>query len=384
MTVPPAFAAGGAFMIKAMNESSLLQAALADSEITDNSLNGRQKTVLREVCDTFISTGIPVGSRNLSKSSQLACSPATLRNEMADLESMGYLYSPHTSAGRVPTEKGYKFYVNFLVEFERISQLEEALIGKIAEISHETHNRQQDILKSAIRYACQKTNLAGVLLAPQHGKNSLRSIKLFRVLENKAMLVTVDDFGNINDQIVNIPGETSDDVLEKLSILLNAQLCQQQFHQYEQDYIEKTRHIISRYNNLLSQLVKKVQDSAADPDSDALFLDGLVNFFDQPEFNDPEKIRQMVSLLDHKENLLHLLAKSLDSKREIVVNIGSDSGLAIKDVSLVAARYRGPNRSVGRIGLIGPLRMDYGRVVATLARLSNTLSKLLVGQGEAK
>jgi heat-inducible transcriptional repressor len=368
-----------------MSESQLLQTAFAEAE-ADDSLNERQKTVLREVCDTFISTGIPVGSRNLSKSSQLACSPATLRNEMADLESMGYLYSPHTSAGRVPTEKGYKFYVNFLVEFERISQLEETLIGKIAEVSHETHNRQQDILKSAIKYACQKTNLAGVLLAPQHAKNPLRSIKLFRILENKAMLVTVDDCGNINNQVVVIPNETSDDVLEKLTILLNAQLCQQEFHQYEQDYILKTRHILSRYNNLLSQLVKHVQDTENDSDSDSgsIFLDGLVNFFDQPEFNDPEKIRQMVSLLDQKENLLRLLAKSLDSKREIVVNIGSDSGLAIKDVSLVSARYCGPNRSVGRIGLIGPLRMDYGGVVATLARLSNTLSKLLVGQNDLK
>lgn len=366
-----------------MNESQLLKAAFAETD-GDTSLNERQKTVLREVCDAFISTGIPVGSRNLSKSSRLACSPATLRNEMADLESMGYLYSPHTSAGRIPTEKGYKFYVNFLVEFERISQLEEALISKIAEISHETHNRQQEILKSAIRYACQKTNLAGVLLTPQHAKNSLRSVKLFRVLECKAMLVTVDDFGNINDQIVNIPGETSDEVLEKLSILLNAQLCQQQFHRYEQNFIENTRHILSRYNNLLSQLVKKIQDSDKDTGSDSIFLDGLVNFFDQPEFNDPEKIRQMVSLLDQKENLLHLLAKSLDSKREIVVNIGSDSGLAIKDISLVSARYRGPNRSIGRIGLIGPLRMDYGGVVATLSRLSNTLSKFLVGQAEEK
>ena len=197
------------------------------------------------------------------------------------------------------------------------------------------------------------------------------------------MLVTVDDCGNINDQVVNIPNETSDDVLEKLTILLNAQLCQQEFHQYEQDYILKTRHILSRYNNLLSQLVKHVQDSENDSDSGSIFLDGLVNFFDQPEFNDPEKIRQMVSLLDQKENLLHLLAKSLDSKREIVVNIGSDSGLAIKNVSLVSARYNGPNRSVGRIGLIGPLRMDYGGVVATLARLSNTLSKLLVGQNDS-
>ncbi|MDD2999306.1 MAG: hypothetical protein PHV05_09625 [Candidatus Riflebacteria bacterium] len=264
-----------------MNTNSLLQAVAAATE-TSEDLNDRQKTVLREVCDSFISTGIPVGSRTLSKSSRLSCSPATIRNEMADLELLGYLYSPHTSAGRVPTEKGYKFYVNFLVEFERISQLEEALMGKIADISRETHMRQQDILKSAVQYACQKTHLAGVLLAPQQEQNSPKSIRLFRILENKAMLVTVDDAGNINDQIVTIPVETTDDVLEKLSILLNAQLCHKKYHQYEQNFLENTRQIISRYNNLLSQLVKQVQRAGKDPDPNSIFMEGFLNFFDQP------------------------------------------------------------------------------------------------------
>jgi len=179
--------------------------------------------------------------------------------------------------------------------------------------------------------------------------------------------------------VVNIPAATSDDVLEKLSILLNAQLCHQQYHQYEQNFIENTRQILSRYNNLLSQLVKQVQNAVSDPDTNSIFLEGFLNFFDQPEFNEPEKLKQMVCLLDQKENLLKLLAKSLESKQEIVVNIGSDSGLAIKDMSFVTARYRGPNRTFGKIGLIGPLRMDYSRVVATLARLSNTLSQLLIG-----
>lgn len=349
-----------------------------------NELNERQKIVLREVCDSFISTGIPVGSRTLSKSTALSCSPATLRNEMADLEGMGYLCSPHTSAGRIPTEKGYKFYVNFLIEFEKISQLEETLINRVSKLTAETHNRQRDILQTAIKLACQKTNLAGVLLVPQKGSLELRSIKLIRILENKAMLITVDECGSINDQIVPIPPDTTDDVLEKLSVLLNAQLCQKEFHQYEQDFINRTRSIIARYNSLLAQLVKYVKFAKSSTKAGSLIFDGMKNFLEQPEFNDPERIKEMVLLLNEKENLLQLLANSLDNKRDIMVNIGSDSGLSVKDMSFVTARYKGPSKTVGKIGLIGPLRMDYARVVSTLARLSNTLTKLLSGRHEIK
>lgn len=345
-----------------------------------STLNQRQRTVLREVCNLFISTGVPVGSRTISRSSELACSPATIRNEMADLELMGYLYAPHTSAGRVPTEKGYRFYVNFLIEYQRISLLEESLIKKIASVSRVNHLKQQEILKSAVQFACDETQLPGMVLLPQQSRSQLQSIKLIRVYENRAILITVDESGNINDQLVTIPAETSDDVIEKLSILLNAQLCNYNNHFYEQQFIEKTRKIIENYNNLLSRLVMKVESAVKDPDSNSIFFEGFINFFSQPEFKDTEKMKQLITLLDQKEIMLKILAKSLESKEEIMVNIGSESGLAIKDLSLVTARYEGPNKTFGKIGLLGPLRMDYSRVVATLARLSNTLSQLLIGE----
>lgn len=352
-------------------------------QLTDKcELNERQKNVLREICDAFISTGTPVGSRTLSRSASLSCSPATIRNEMSDLESMGYVYSPHTSAGRVPTEKGYKFYVNFLINCERVGVLEEAVIEKIACVSRKNHLKQQDILKSAVKYAVEQTNLPGVLLAPRKSKSRLKYIKLVRVLEDKAMLLTVDINGNINDQIVSIPHETTDDIIEKLSILLNAQLCNDNKQMFELEYINSTKNLISKYNNLLSQLVSKVKDSMADPDDNTLFFEGFVNFFNQPEFREAEKIKQLVCLLEQKETLLNILAESLDDKGEIMVNIGSESGLAIKDLSVVTAKYRGPGKSLGKIGLIGPLRMDYSRVVATLAKLSHTLSKILIGEGQ--
>jgi heat-inducible transcriptional repressor len=345
----------------------------------DNILNDRQKTVLKEVCEAFISNGTPVGSRVLAKTSALLCSPATIRNEMADLEEMGYLCSPHTSAGRVPTEKGYKFYVNFLIEYEKIGQKENFLIKKLADSSKKESVKQQDILKSAIKYACDKTQLPGILLAPQQGQNCLSSVKLFRILSDKAMLVTVDDCGNINNKVVNIPEDTTDEVLEKLSILLNVQLCHQQYHQYEHEYLEKSRKLISRYNNLLSQLVKHVENAGAEKNQNNIFMEGFINFLEQPEFSSPERMREMVALLNQKDEILNLLANSLDNKGEIMVNIGSESGLAVKDMSLVTARYEGPNKTFGQIGLIGPLRMNYVNVVATLARLSHTLSELLIG-----
>ena len=376
----PEILAGPSFLNKS-STSVMKNIAFAPELEQENAsdLNDRQKHVLKEVCDAFISSSIPVGSRTISRSGKLACSPATIRNEMADLEIMGYLYSPHTSAGRVPTEKGYRFYVNFLLEYERISQLEESLIGKIAENSDADHLQTQNILKSAIKYACQKTNLAGILLAPRKSPSLLQSVRLFRILENKAMLVTVDEHGNISDQIVTIPNDTTDDVLEKLAIMLNAQLCHHRYHQYERRYIEQTRQLISRYNSLLSALTAQIKLSMDSSDDEGILLDGFVNFFDQPEFNDAAKMKEMLRLLDQKENLLKMLAKSLDSDSEIMVNIGSDSGLEIKDMSVVTAKYLGPNRSIGKIGLIGPLRMDYSKVVATLIRLSNTLSQLLMG-----
>jgi heat-inducible transcriptional repressor len=145
------------------------------------------------------------------------------------------------------------------------------------------------------------------------------------------------------------------------------------------DLFKKSHELLVKFNSLLSLLTEKIKKSLLNSDTNSVFMEGFVNFFEQSEFKEPEKMRQMISLLDEKESLLQLLAQSLEKGENIMVNIGADSGLAMPDLSIVTARYRGPNNSFGRIGLIGPLRMDYGKVVTTLANISQTLSDLFLG-----
>jgi heat-inducible transcriptional repressor len=342
-------------------------------------LNQRQKTVLKEVCDTFISTGVPVGSRTISRRNSLAISPATIRNEMADLELLGYLFSPHTSAGRVPTEKGYRFYVNFLVQFSRVNRIEQQLMSLLSRTFEERHHRIDEVLRSAIRVATEQTKLGGLILVPARRQVELASIQLHRILEDKAMLIMVDQHGNIADELVPIPADTDDEILARIAHLLNVRLCERRRQEHDREWLRRSQELLERYNELLNLLTQRVASAMANPGGDAIFLDGFVNFFEQPEFNEPGKMRRMISLLDQKEALLKILARTLESEEEIMVNIGSEAGLAMDDLSIVTARYHGPAQSIGRIGLIGPLRMDYSRVVATLGHISQALTRLFVG-----
>ncbi|HOY69118.1 MAG TPA: heat-inducible transcriptional repressor HrcA [Candidatus Ozemobacteraceae bacterium] len=340
-------------------------------------LNDRQRRVLKEVCDSFITTGIPVGSRTISRFGGLAFSPATIRNEMADLESMGYLFSPHTSAGRIPTEKGYRFYVRFLLEYERLGQLENAVMA-LLESRIESRSREQEVLRTAVKVACEQTGLPGLVLAPHKSGNAVRNLQIIRVLETTAMLVMVDECGHITDQLVTIPATTTDEELRNLALHLRSELTATHVTDAEADFLRRSRDLLARHNQLIAQLTDRVRTAISNPASDTIFLEGFVNVFDKPEFSDPDKMRKMIGLLDRKEQLLQLMARSLESGDDIMVNIGSDSGLSVDDLSVVTARYRGPNQSFGRIGLIGPLRMDYARVVATLGNISRALSDLLL------
>ncbi|MBF0499692.1 MAG: heat-inducible transcription repressor HrcA [Candidatus Riflebacteria bacterium] len=346
-------------------------------------LNDRQKSVLKEVCDSFILTGIPVGSRTISRCGHISRSPATIRNEMADLESMGFLCSPHTSAGRRPTQMGYRFYVNFLLEFERVSQLEEALLGNIAQRFEEDQHQQEKFLRSTMRMTSDLTHLAGVALLPQKSDNSLRSVQLIRLLDDKAMFVMVDECGHISNQVVVIPADTTDDDLQKLTNFMNAELCNRRLSQIDVNLFKKSHEILVQYNSILSTLTERIRSAIQNPLGNAVFLEGFANFFNTGEFKDAEKMRDMITLLDRKEALLNILAESLEKPDEIMVKLGFDSGLAVDDLAVVTAGYQGPNQSFGRIGLIGPIRMDYGRVVGTLAKISKALSDLFMGS-EAK
>ncbi len=356
---------------------------LTDNKNIDaDALNERQKIILQEICDSFIMTGVPVGSRTLSKLSSLSCSPATIRNEMSDLEVMGYLAAPHASAGRLPTEKGYRFYVSCLMKYEKISNLEESIVTKLQSLAQREDLELEELLKQAVRFVCNQTGLAGLLLMPQMKSAALEHIKFFRILSDKLMVIMIDQLGNIDNTVVDIAPDITDEMLDRIVMLLNVKLCHQRNAKVEQGQINHIKQLLGKYNELLNALVAKIKESQqkAHTVRNPLLIDGFANILEQPEFSEPEKMKMLLQMLNQKEELLELLSNSLDQRPQIMVNIGTDSGLALNDMSLVTASYSGPNQSIGNIGVIGPLRMNYGQVVAILAQLSNALSRVFIGQ----
>lgn len=352
----------------------------ATSPISPTELDQRKKIILKEICDAFICTGEPVGSRTVSRYSKLSYSPATIRNEMQDLEELGYLFSPHTSAGRIPTEKGYKFYVAFLADYEKLIHFEEELFKKLIDQYEKAKEEKDELIRYAIKLAADQTKLAGVGVSPLSINQKINFIKLYRILDDKVMLVTVDVAGQISDQIISIDENLDDSALEKINNFLNEELCQRQVLINESEILKKSHALISRHKHLLSLLLKRIKKALANPTSDSVFLEGFLNFFEQPEFKDPDKMVTMLSLLEQKERILKLLAQNLNEREEkITIGIGSESGLDKKDLSLVTAKYYGPNQTVGKIGLIGPLRMNYARVVSILAQISSALTKVFTG-----
>ncbi|MBF0407033.1 MAG: heat-inducible transcription repressor HrcA [Candidatus Riflebacteria bacterium] len=342
-------------------------------------INERQKLVLKEVCGSFISTGLPVGSRTISKFSSLGCSPATIRNEMADLESMGLLTSPHTSAGRIPTELGYRFYVNCLLEFERLSQIEETIIASLAKKFEEKQHDNNVFLRSAIKLASDFTKLTGVALPPKKCETQVKRAQIIRLLEDKILLVLIDHSGNFTEHVIPISAEATEDDIQRLSNFLNAEICNRDLINIEGDLFKKSHQIISKFNSVLSFLTTQIKDAVRNPSGNEVFLEGFARFFESREFKDQDKMKNLVELLEKKESLLDILAESLEKGDDITVKLGSDSGLAVSDLAVVTARYKGPNNSYGRIGLIGPMRMDYSRVVGTLVNISKTISMLFNG-----
>ncbi len=340
-------------------------------------LNERQARVLKLVCDTFITTGEPVGSRTLAKMQDLPCSPATIRNEMADLEEIGLLMSPHTSAGRIPTETGFCFYVNFLMHLERLTQREEAIISMLAQRFEEEDRQQSGVLKNALRLVSDLNRLPAVLITPRQRERRLRTIRLVKMSEQQLLLALADNAGRVVDALIPLRDDMSTADVEALNRFLEEQLCNRNLSDIDDSgALRRGEELLHRFNRVLRTITLRIKQAFAHPDADNLFLDGVIKFFEQPEFLDPNRIRSIVELVESKERLLTVLAQRIEND-DVRVAIGSQSGFDTDQLSLVTAPYAGPNGSAGCIGLIGPIRMNYGRVISSLTEISRRLSEIL-------
>ncbi len=338
-------------------------------------LDDRGAKVLRLVVEDYIETAEPVGSRTISKRMSQALSPATIRNIMADLEEMGYLCQPHTSAGRIPTGAGFRYYVNYLLARRNVARADRDLLQKVreAEIAG-----ADDVVRHASRLLSALSRHACVVVVSRFSHQALRSISLLHAASDKILLVAVLQGGWVQHRLIeNEPGLTSDE-LEKINAYLNDMavgLTLPRLREKIQNEMKKEK---ARYDSLMRRALLLGSKAIAESIPGEVYIEGRANILEQPEFaEDVQKLKRILHAFEEKGTILRLLDSALESEA-IQVSIGSENPVEeLPEISVVSSGYHQGEAAMGSIGLIGPVRMDYSRVIPLVEYTSRLLSSIL-------
>ena len=338
-------------------------------------LAGRKITILKAIIKTYLETGEPVGSRTISKYTDLNLSSATIRNEMSDLEELGYIVQPHTSAGRIPSDKGYRFYV------DQIMQEKEEEVTEIKDLMLKRVDRVELLLKQMARILAQNTNYAALISAPQYHRNKLKFIQLSRVDDGKLLVVIVVEGNMIKNTMIPISQQLSDEGLLNLNILLNNALNGLTIEEINLDVISRLKEQAGIHSEVVDRVLNEVAEAIrADDDDLQIYTSGATNIFKYPELSDGEMASRLIGTLEQKELLQELVddVNSSESSSGIQVYIGEEAPVqTMRDCSIVTANYELGEGLRGTIGIIGPKRMDYEKVLNTLRNLMTQLDSIL-------
>lgn len=334
-------------------------------------LDDRKITILKAIIKTYLETGEPVGSRTISKFTDLKLSSATIRNEMSDLEEMGYIIQPHTSAGRIPSDKGYRFYV------DQIMQEKEQEVTEVKELMIQRVDRVELVLKKLAHLLAANTNYAAMISGPRYHRNKLKFIQLSMMDTHKMLVVVVVEGNLIKNTMVDIDVTISQDELLNLNILLNSALNGLTIDEINLGVISDLKNQAGVHSQVVDLVLNEVA-AAIRPDEEDLqiYTSGTTNIFKYPELSDGEKASQLISTFEQKDQLQELIDEVNESESEngIQVYIGNETPLqTMKDCSVVTANYELGEGIRGTIGIIGPKRMDYEKVLGTLRQLMKQL-----------
>ena len=336
-------------------------------------LDERKKKILQAVIRNYLETGEPVGSRTISKYTDLNLSSATIRNEMADLEELGYIVQPHTSAGRIPTDKGYRLYVDTMMT-EKDREVEE-----MKEMLLEKEDKMEALLKQVARVLAQNTNYATLISAPQIHRNKLKFIQLSRVDRGQILAVIVVEGNMIKNHMLNVPEGLDDETLLKLNMLLNTHLNGLPIEEINLGLIAALKQQAGIHSDIVGQVLDAVAEVIKEEEDLEIYTSGTNNIFKYPELSDHTKASELISAFEEKQALSTLVQETLSDENNtgIQVYIGDESPLQnMKDCSVVTATYELEEGMKGTIGIIGPKRMDYDKVVGTLKNMMHQLDDL--------
>jgi len=336
-------------------------------------LSERERLILNAIVESFVHNAVPVGSRYLSKKSGMDMSPATIRNVMMDLEERGLVAQPHTSAGRVPTDKGYRFYVDSLMLVETLGEPEKQ---RILEQLRRVSLGVDTILEAASQVMARVSSQLGVVLSPRFFQGIFEKIELVAIAEKKILMVFSIKSGLVRTIVMEVAAEVSREVLEKTARVLNERLHGLSLNEIKQSLDRRMRHA----GDVNPELIERILDSAdllfSEESRRGLHFGGTNNIVAQPEFTDHQQLAKILNLLENREILIHLFEQG-DDPEKISITIGDENrDELIKHCSLITASYHIGNIS-GTLGVLGPTRLRYSKVVALVDYMAKILTEVL-------
>lgn len=337
-------------------------------ELTERKLN-----ILKAIVKDYIETAEAVGSRTLSKKHNLGVSAATIRNEMSDLEELGYLIQPHTSSGRVPSEKGYKLYVDSLMNGSELNDIEKHLIE---EVIQSNMNYMKDMIHETSKLISKLTNYTTIAVTKNvSNQSNIKHIQLVGLDENSIVLIVVTDKGDIKNTnlVTNIRIDQSK--LNLISDNLTKKLTGKSITEIDEDFLNYIKYEISESSIFIDELVGAL-NFQMEENNMSMSLSGATNIFNYPEFSDILRAKTFLNMLEEKENISSMLKSKGIQKENLNIIIGSDNECEVaKDCSIITATYNIDKDVVGKISLIGPTRMDYAKVYSILNYMGLLLNK---------
>ncbi len=336
-------------------------------------LSERKIKIMQAIIRNYLETGEPVGSRTISKYTDLNLSSATIRNEMSDLEEMGYILQPHTSAGRIPSDKGYRLYVDTMMQ-EKDKELEE-----LKEMMLEKEGKMDHLLKQVAKLLAVNTNYASMISVPAVHQNKLKFIQLSRVDINQLLAVIVMEGNVIKNNILPVDEELNDETILKLNILLNTNLSGLAVEDINLATITRMKQQAGIHSEIVSDVIDAIAEGIKQEEDLEIYTSGTNNIFKYPELADQQKASELINTFEEKEKLSELVQESLSDENNtgIQVYIGNENQIqSMQDCSVVTATYELGEGMRGTIGIIGPKRMDYDKVVGTLKTITHQLDEL--------
>jgi len=340
--------------------------------------NARTREILHWVISTHIITGKPVGSRSVARYSSEGLSPATVRNIMADLEEMGYLYQPHPSAGRIPTDEAYRFYVDCLIKRKDISDQDRELIDRDLKLD----NNAEIFMERTSQVLSRVSNNVGIVLSPPISSVALKHIHFTKLTENRILVILVSRSGIVQNRVIQYPEEITQSELDQAARYIVENFKNRTLLKIRLQILKMLQKEQALYDKFMQNIITLSTRSFVETEGNQeaqIYLDGTSNLIKTPEFTDINKMKLLFETIEEKNRLAALISRCIDGDtQEVQITIGAENALpGIEDCTLVASRYVIDENTRGSLGILGPTRMEYTRAIALVDYVARLFGHML-------